>query len=76
MDSPSELKGKTDYDLHRDSTHADSYREWDQKIMDNDEPVIDIEEYITARSDAEFSHGICKDCAKKLYPDFDYDKER
>ena len=27
-----------------------------------------IEAYIRERSDAEFSHGICPDCAKKLYP--------
>jgi uncharacterized PurR-regulated membrane protein YhhQ (DUF165 family) len=29
-----------------------------------------IEEYIQSHSDAEFSHSICPDCAKKLYPDF------
>ena len=28
-----------------------------------------IEEYIRAHSDAQFSHGICPTCAKKLYPD-------
>ncbi len=28
-----------------------------------------IESYISAHSDAEFSHGICPDCAHKLYPD-------
>jgi PAS domain S-box-containing protein len=27
-----------------------------------------IESYIRDHSDAEFSHGICPDCAKKLYP--------
>ncbi len=158
MSDPAEVIGKTDYDFHRDSTHADSYREWDKKIMDNGEPVLDIEEpyhnsdgsegtvltskvplrdkdgnvfgllgictdiserkkmelenksliqelkdamsevktlggllpicsnckkirddkgywkqiesYITDHSDAEFTHGICQDCAKMLYPDF------
>lgn len=30
-----------------------------------------IEKYIQDRSDAEFSHGICPDCAKKLYPDIE-----
>ena len=30
-----------------------------------------IENYIHDRSDAEFSHSICPECAKKLYPDFD-----
>jgi PAS domain S-box-containing protein len=28
-----------------------------------------IEAYIRERSDAEFSHSICPDCAEKLYPD-------
>jgi hypothetical protein len=28
-----------------------------------------IEGYIKEHSEAEFSHGICPDCAKKLYPD-------
>jgi hypothetical protein len=36
--------GKSDYDFHRDSKHADAYREWDKKIMDTGEPVLDIEE--------------------------------
>ncbi|MFC1524589.1 PAS domain S-box protein [Thermodesulfobacteriota bacterium] len=29
-----------------------------------------IESYIGAHSEAQFSHGICPDCAKKLYPDW------
>ena len=28
-----------------------------------------IEEYILDHSEAEFSHSICPDCMKKLYPD-------
>lgn len=32
-----------------------------------------IETYISRHSDADFSHGICPDCAKKLYPDIDLD---
>ena len=28
-----------------------------------------IESYIGSRSEAQFSHGICPDCAKKLYPE-------
>lgn len=28
-----------------------------------------IESYISSHSEAEFSHGICPDCAKKLYPE-------
>jgi hypothetical protein len=30
-----------------------------------------IESYIEERSEAEFTHSICPDCAKKLYPDAD-----
>ena len=33
-----------------------------------------IEAYIRERSDAEFSHGICPDCARKLYPHIDLPK--
>lgn len=29
-----------------------------------------VEKYISEHSDALFSHGICPECAKKLYPDF------
>lgn len=32
-----------------------------------------VETYIRHRSDAEFSHGICPDCVKKVYPGY-YDK--
>lgn len=42
--SPSDVIGKTDFAFHRDSTHAESYRKWDKKIIDNDEAVIDLEE--------------------------------
>lgn len=30
----------------------------------------EVEEYVGKRSEAEFSHGICPGCMKKLYPDF------
>ena len=29
-----------------------------------------VESYISARSDARFSHGVCPECAKRLNPDF------
>jgi len=29
-----------------------------------------IETYIRDRSQVEFSHGICPDCARKMYPDY------
>jgi hypothetical protein len=31
-----------------------------------------IETYIKDHSEAEFSHGICPECAKKYYSDFDF----
>ncbi len=34
-----------------------------------------IEEYIQEHSDARFSHGICPDCAEKLYGDQDWYKD-
>jgi PAS domain S-box-containing protein len=33
-----------------------------------------MEEYIRDRSEAEFSHGICPECAQELYPDYFNDK--
>jgi CRP-like cAMP-binding protein len=29
-----------------------------------------IEEYVTDHSEAEFSHGLCQECARKLYPEY------
>ncbi|EKD35549.1 MAG: hypothetical protein ACD_75C01861G0001, partial [uncultured bacterium] len=40
-----------------------------KKIRDDSGYWQQIEAYIRDRSEAEFSHGICPDCAKKLYPD-------
>ncbi len=31
---------------------------------------IQIEQYIRDHSEAEFSHGLCSDCARKLYPQY------
>jgi hypothetical protein len=39
-----------------------------KKIRDDNGYWNNIEEYIRERSEAEFSHGICPDCAQKLYP--------
>ena len=44
-----------------------------KKIRDDKGYWNQIETYIRDHSEAEFSHGICPDCAKKLYPEF-YDK--
>ena len=41
-----------------------------KKIRLSDGTWTPIEEYITDRSEAEFSHSICQECAKKLYPEF------
>jgi PAS domain S-box-containing protein len=41
-----------------------------KKIRDDEGYWNQIEAYIKDRSDAEFSHGICPDCAKKVYSDF------
>ena len=39
-----------------------------KKIRDDDGFWQRIEEYIQDRSNAQFSHGICPDCMKELYP--------
>ena len=41
-----------------------------KKIRDDKGYWQQIETYIQQRSEALFSHGICKDCMKKLYPDY------
>jgi len=40
-----------------------------KKIRDDSGYWNQIESYIRDHSEAEFSHGICPECAKKLYPD-------
>ena len=40
-----------------------------KKIRDDEGYWQQIEEYIQARSDARFSHSICPECTKKLYPE-------
>lgn len=44
-----------------------------KKIRDDKGYWQQIESYIRDHSEAEFSHGICPECAKKLYPEY-YDK--
>ena len=43
-----------------------------KKIRDDNGYWNQIESYIQTYSEAEFSHSICPDCAKKLYPDIVY----
>jgi len=41
------------------------------KKIRNDEGLwTQLESYIMQHTDAEFSHGICSDCAKKIYPTY------
>jgi PAS domain S-box-containing protein len=40
-----------------------------KKIRDDKGYWTQIEAYIRDRSEAEFSHGICPECVRKLYPD-------
>ena len=42
-----------------------------KKIRDDAGYWNQIESYIRERSEAEFSHSICPDCARELYPDLD-----
>jgi PAS domain S-box-containing protein len=41
-----------------------------KRIRDDRGSWNPIEVYIHDRSNAQFSHGICPDCARKLYPDY------
>lgn len=41
-----------------------------KKIRDDKGSWVHIENYIKLHSEAEFTHGICEECAKKLYPSF------
>ena len=41
-----------------------------KKIRDDKGSWSQIEAYISKHSEAQFSHGICPECAKKLYPEF------
>lgn len=46
-----------------------------KKIRDDEGAWHQLEAYISRHTDARFSHGICKDCAKKLYPEY-YDDSK
>ena len=41
-----------------------------KKIREENGVWKDIEQYISENSKTEFSHGLCPECAKKLYPEF------
>jgi len=40
-----------------------------KKVRDDDGYWHQVEAYITKHSEAQFSHGICPDCARELYPE-------
>jgi hypothetical protein len=42
-----------------------------KKIRDDKGYWNQVEAYISEHSEIEFSHGLCPDCAKKLYPDLE-----
>jgi PAS domain S-box-containing protein len=46
-----------------------------KKIRDDSGYWKQIEAYIREHSDATFTHGLCPECVKKLYPDFVIDDE-
>jgi response regulator RpfG family c-di-GMP phosphodiesterase len=41
-----------------------------KKVRNEDGYWEQIETYIRDRSEADFSHGICEECARTLYPEF------
>jgi len=41
-----------------------------KKIRDDSGYWTQVEVYVREHSDADFTHSICPDCARKLYPDF------
>ena len=47
-----------------------------KKIRDDTGYWRQIEEYISKHSNALFSHGICPDCSKKLYPEYHEEIQR
>lgn len=42
-----------------------------KKVRDDSGYWNRIEDYVRERSGAEFTHGICPDCARKMHPDWD-----
>ena len=40
-----------------------------KKIRDTQGYWQQVESYIREHSEAEFSHGLCPDCARRLYPE-------
>jgi hypothetical protein len=47
-----------------------------KRIRDEKGDWHQMEDYIDERSEATFSHGICPECAEKLYPEFESSKRK
>ncbi len=47
-----------------------------KKIRDDEGSWTQLESYIRDHSEAEFSHGLCPGCAKDLYPQVDFQKDK
>jgi PAS domain-containing protein len=47
-----------------------------KKIRDDSGYWRQIEVYISTHTEAEFSHGICPDCMRQIYPDYDESGDR
>jgi two-component system response regulator VanR len=45
-----------------------------KKVRNDDGYWQEVEDYVAAHTDAGFTHGICSECLKELYPDF-YEKK-
>jgi hypothetical protein len=46
-----------------------------KKIRNKEDKWVQMEDYISKHSLAKFSHGLCDDCARQLYPEY-YNKKR
>jgi len=46
-----------------------------KKIRDEGGHWHTVECYVRDRTEAEFSHGICPECARRLYPELDLEKD-
>lgn len=44
---------------------------WCKKVRDDSDYWGSVEEYITSRSEAKFSHSICPECMAERYPEID-----
>lgn len=47
-----------------------------KKVRDDKGYWKQIEAYVSEHSEAEFTHGICPECARKLYPEYSPDHEQ